>query len=133
MTLLHVVRRFAPTRRGGIDGVTTAQSFVQRHVPPSHRLGREPFLETQTNAFSIQTVDAEDGVGGLVVVANDEPRDAGIDHLGHRTAGIGHDRRAAGHGLDHHQSERLRPVDREQQGVGPAQEERTFGGRRSRR
>jgi hypothetical protein len=32
------------------------------------------------------------------------------------------DRRAACHGLDHHQAERLRPVDREQQGTGIAEE-----------
>ena len=34
----------------------------------------------------------------------------------------GHDRGAARHGLDHHQPERLRPVDRKQQRLGVAQE-----------
>ena len=33
----------------------------------------------------------------------------------------GDHRRAAGHGLDHHQAERFRPVDREQQRLGVAE------------
>ena len=57
---------------------------------------------------------------GLVV--HDEAGHAVVDHLGHRAAVERDHRRAAGHRLDHHQAERLRPVDREQQRVGARQE-----------
>ena len=41
--------------------------------------------------------------------------DAGIDDFRHRAAPEGKHRRAACHGLDHDQPERLRPVDRKEQ------------------
>ncbi|MNR05850.1 hypothetical protein D3C85_1218990 [compost metagenome] len=47
-----------------------------------------------------------------------------LNDFGRRAAGEGHDRRPAGHGLDHHQTKRLWPVDGEQQGLGPAEEGR---------
>jgi hypothetical protein len=48
----------------------------------------------------------------------DEAADALIDDLGHRAPAEGEHRRAVGHGFDHDQPERLRPVDREQQRRG---------------
>ncbi len=53
---------------------------------------------------------------------HDEAGEAVLDHLRHRAAVIGHHRRAAGHGLDHHQAEGLGPVHREQQRRGLAEE-----------
>ncbi len=51
-----------------------------------------------------------------------KPVSAVVDHFGHRAAIERDDRRAAGHGLDHHQAERLRPIDRNEQHDGAAQE-----------
>ena len=53
-----------------------------------------------------------------------KPVSAIVDHLGHRAAVERDHRRAAGHRLDHHQAERLRPVDREQQRMRAGQERR---------
>ena len=43
-------------------------------------------------------------------------------NFGNRAAAIRNDGRAAGHRLNHHQPERLRPVDRKQQHIRIAQE-----------
>jgi hypothetical protein len=51
-----------------------------------------------------------------------ETRDAVVDDLRHRSLAARDDGRAAGHRLDHHQTERLRPVDRQQQGERVAEE-----------
>ena len=48
-------------------------------------------------------------------LVDDAPGHAFVDHLGHRAAAPRDHRRAAGHRLDHHEAERLGPVDREQQ------------------
>ena len=53
-----------------------------------------------------------------VEIVADETRDAVVEDLGNRAAANGHDRRATGERLDHHQAERLGPVDREQQRPG---------------
>ena len=55
-------------------------------------------------------------------VVHDEAGDAVVDHLGDRAAAERHHRRAAGHRFDHHQAERLGPVDGEQQRRGAAEE-----------
>ena len=47
-----------------------------------------------------------------------KPRAAVLDDLRHAALAVGHDRRAAGERLDHHQSERLRPLDGEEGGPG---------------
>ena len=59
---------------------------------------------------------------GLFQRVHEEAGLAVLDDLRRRAAAEGHHRRAAGHGLDHHQAERFGPVDGEQQGLGPAQE-----------
>ena len=48
-------------------------------------------------------------------VVHDEAGQPVLDHLGHGAVVEGDHRHAAGHGLDHHQPEGLRPVDREEQ------------------
>ena len=47
--------------------------------------------------------------------------------------GQGHDRRAAGHRLDHHHAERLVPQDREDQAAGPGEQAALLGAGRRRR
>ena len=53
----------------------------------------------------------------LVELVHDEAGDAVVHDLGHRALPHRHDGRAAGHRLDHHQPERLRPGDGEEERV----------------
>jgi hypothetical protein len=52
---------------------------------------------------------------GAHFVFNDETRDLVLNQLTERATVERYDRRPARHGFDHHQSKRLRPVDRHQQ------------------
>jgi hypothetical protein len=58
----------------------------------------------------------------------DDPGHAVDDDLRHRAAPQRDHGRAAGHGLDHHQAERLLPADREQHRAGPRQQVPLGGG-----
>ncbi|MNQ90988.1 hypothetical protein D3C85_1063510 [compost metagenome] len=60
----------------------------------------------------------------LLHAVDQEPGGPILNDFGRRTAAEGDDRGAAGQGLDHHQTEGLGPVDREEQGLGPAEEGR---------
>jgi hypothetical protein len=55
------------------------------------------------------------GVDRLVDRVDDEAGRPVLDHLGHRSAAECHHGDAARERFDHHQTERLRPVDREEQ------------------
>ena len=50
------------------------------------------------------------------------------DEFGHRSAAVGDDRRAAGHGLDDAEAERLVEVNEVEQGVGATEDGRSVGG-----
>jgi len=56
----------------------------------------------------------------FIDIVYDETSASIIYHLGHGTPSKGNDRRPAGHRFDHHEAERLRPVNRKQQRVGIA-------------
>ncbi len=71
-----------------------------------------------------EAIDRADRAG---FVLDDEAGEAVFDDLRHRAAVVGDDRRTARHRLDHHQPERLRPVDRHQQRNRAAQERRLVG------
>ena len=79
-------------------------------------------LEPGANGGGRQAVEAGRGGGGLGLVVHDVAGDAVIDHLRHRTGGESDGGRAACHRLDHDQAEWLRPLDRQQQGLGAAEE-----------
>jgi len=66
-----------------------------------------------------QPADHADRTG---FVLDDKAGEALVDDLRHRTAVVGDDRRAAGHGFDHDEPERLRPVDRNQEPDRAAEE-----------
>lgn len=69
-------------------------------------------------------VDGIYGAGGgnrLIEVCDDETAHPVLDDFRHGTLAVGDDRRAAGHGLDHDQTERLRPIDGEEKGSGIAE------------
>src|SRR5690606_5271406 len=58
---------------------------------------------------------------------HEEARNAVLDDFRHRPAGPRDHRRAAGHGLDHGETERLRPVDGKEQRPGVAEKSRLVG------
>ena len=87
-----------------------------------HRILGEALAHGRATGRPIQGVDAADGVGQLVVGVADETGDAVVDDLRSRTRPPGQHRRPAGEGLDHHQTERLGPADRVEQGPRRAQE-----------
>ena len=66
--------------------------------------------------------EAVDGADRAFLVLDDEARDAVLDDLRHGPAIVSDHRAAAGHRLDHHETERLRPVDRDKQRDRTAQE-----------
>ena len=93
----------------------SGQGLVHLDVPLAHRLSGE----SRGLPTALVGVDLGDPLGGLahlVDVVADEPGDAVLDHLGHRTAPQRDDGGAGGQGLDHHQAERLGPVAGEERG-----------------
>ncbi len=86
------------------------------------RLAVKPFLETPPDRVAIERQDLGQHADRFLHRIDDQTGDAGVDDLGHRAATEGEHRRAASHGFDHRQPERFRPVDREQQRPGLAQE-----------
>lgn len=70
----------------------------------------------------VQGLGPGDGPGQFVRVIADHARDPVGDHLRDRAAAQGDDGRATDHRLDHHDAERLLPLDREQQATGARQQ-----------
>src|SRR3954453_799296 len=95
---------------------------VDPHVVARHARGREPPLERCPAAAAGDFVQPVHGRDRLFDRGNHESALPLVQDLGHRAAAEGDDGGAAGHGLDHHQPERLRPVDGEEHGTGIAQE-----------
>src|SRR4029453_18692430 len=64
---------------------------------------------------TIKATDAPDRSHCLCLGFHNEAGHSVVDHFWDRSARPRNDGRAARHGLDHHQTERLRPIDRKQQ------------------
>src|SRR5690606_12387706 len=97
---------------------------LQGLVAPGDGHRGEAALERGADASAVVAGDFAHGRGRRRQVVDDAAGDAVVHHLGHRAAVPGDHRRAAGHRLDHHQAERFRPVDREQQRHRVAEEAR---------
>src|SRR6266700_3614224 len=72
--------------------------------------------------LGLQLVDLDDRRGELLEFVADEAGDPVLHHLGHRAAAQRDHGCPAGHGLDHHDPERLVPLDREDQAAGARQQ-----------
>src|SRR5262245_20036981 len=96
------------------------QSPVDLHVIPGHALGVEALLERLPADASDQARNAPDCLNSLSDTFHDEACHAVRNHFGRRAVAPGDNWSPAGHRLDHYQSERLRPINREQQGAGVA-------------
>ena len=79
-------------------------------------------LELLADRSPVQRGKAIDHGDRAGLVFHDEAGEAGVDDLRDRAAVIGDHGRAAGHRFDHHEAERLRPVDRDQQADRAGQE-----------
>src|SRR6185503_7060682 len=79
-----------------------------------HAARGEALFELLADGGPVQRGETADHGNRAGFVFDDEAGEAGVDDLRDRTAVIGYNRRAAGHGFDHHEAERLRPVDRYQ-------------------
>ena len=97
-------------------------------VAADHGRGREALLDPGPAGRGVELVDEADRVRRGRRRCRGGSRDAVVDELGRGAPVRRDDRRAARHGLDHHEAERLGPPDREQHARGPGR-----AGRPSRR
>src|ERR1700755_439161 len=75
-----------------------------------HSFRGETVFEAGTDLSSVQTVQTMHRSNCLLLVIDDEARDAVLNDFRHRPATIGDHRRSARHRLAHDQAERLRPT-----------------------
>src|SRR5262249_51897548 len=111
------------TRRSQISHRSSPQEMiVNLQVIARHPRHTESLLEDAPAFLAAQISDPLDGTHGLVHIIDDEPGDAVVNHLLNGPAAAGNDRSPAGQGFNHDQPERLRPVDRKEQGGGSTEQ-----------
>ena len=79
-------------------------------------------FEPSPNSAAIKRNHSREHHHRLIHRINDDARDALVDDFRNGTMAESKDGRAARHCLDHHQAERLRPIDREQKRLRLAEE-----------
>ena len=105
----------AGPRPRSLPATCREQRMINLEIVFGHAGGGKSFLETSADRTTIERQHLRQHPDRLLHRVDDHAGDPFVDDLGHRAATKGEHRRAAGHRLDHRQSERLRPVDREQQ------------------
>ena len=96
--------------------ISVAAQVVFRHTP-----GTEPSFELKSHPRAFQAADAVYGIDRLVVSIHDEACFAFRYDLGNRATRQRDYRCSAGHCLDHHEFEWLRPVDGKEQSLGASE------------
>src|SRR5262245_45523553 len=91
------------------------QLSVTLKVILRHPFGTKPLLETTPNLPSVKGQDAINPRDGVLEVFYHVTCQPIFHHLWNRTAPERQHWRAAGHGLEHHEPEWLRPIDRKQE------------------
>src|SRR5215510_4581336 len=94
--------------------------FIDAHVVFRHARGVKASFEQHPAATAIKTRQTSDRARRFLHLVDDETG-AVFHNFRHGAVGPCDHRRAAGHRLDHHQAERLRPINREEQRIRPAQ------------
>src|SRR2546429_7054299 len=82
---------------------------IFRHAPRS-----KPSLEPRPNTTAVQIRQTFDRLQCLLLIVDDKAGDAMLNNFWDGAAAERYDWRTARHRLDHHQAERLRPIDRKQ-------------------
>src|SRR5262245_1050078 len=104
-----------------LDGRGSLQKpFIDAHVVFRHARGVKASFEHLPAATAIKTRQTSDRARRFLHILDDETG-AVFHNFRHGAVGPCDHRRAAGHRLDHHQAERLRPINREEQRIRPAQ------------
>src|SRR5882757_4479959 len=98
------------------------QRTVERNIIRGHACGRESLLELSSNSVTVERNHAWEHPHRLIHSIDDGARDPLVDDFRNGTMTESKDGSAARHRLDHHQAERLGPVDREQERQRIAQE-----------
>src|SRR5690554_4926159 len=102
-------------RLATLDGPILGNEVVIRfEVFIHHSFDAEPLLEVLPYLSAVQIGYPLDRLHGFVDRVDDEPRNAVLYHLRHRTTAVCDDRGTRRHRLDHDQPEGLRPVDRKE-------------------
>lgn len=97
------------------------QAAIDREIILRHALGGEALLEGRPHLTTIQPVETSHRLRRITDGSDDVAGQAVIDHFRNRAAAERDHRRPAGHGFDHDEAERLRPVDRKQERAGIAE------------
>src|SRR6185436_8869895 len=98
------------------------QSLVDVEVALRHHSIAEARFEFFATSATSHLRYPRNGLHHLPFRLTEKPRHPMAEDLGYRASTPCDHRSPAGQGLDHHQTERLRPVDREQQCPGTAEQ-----------
>src|SRR5262249_9994409 len=98
-------------RRGSLQ-----EPFIDAHIVFRHARGGKAPFEHLPAATAIKTRQTSDPARRYLPLPDAEPG-AVFNNFGHGAVGPRDPRRAAGHRLDHHQAEWLRPINREEQRI----------------
>src|SRR3954449_4576125 len=94
--------------------VQFAQRFVMAKILLRHSPCGKSLLEMSAHLTSVALGKPSNRLYGLCFAWHDKACDAVVDDLWHCARSEGDHGRAAGHGLDHDETERLWPIDRKQ-------------------
>src|ERR1051325_682436 len=114
-----ITGKLPANRRGCVPG---NQGPVYREIVLGHALGGESPLKGPPDFSARECVYLCHRLNRAIHVIDNETRNTVLDNLRDGPPAKSNDRRPAGHRLDHDQTKRLRPVYREQQTDGVAQE-----------